>query len=275
MNDISLQFEIQRLQDLAHGTFIDISSEKLIDLLRLKRKGSLFLRIGIHIDDAVHDFAATEKLNELTCTLDSFQSVFRIQPLFVSCGSICTHSERGGGTAYGCSVKVCRFKENHGSIANNLGISATHDTGYCDRFFRITDAEHVSCQFTVGSVQCRDGLAFFCKTDMDLAIFYTGEIKSMHRLAIFHHDIVRNINNVVDGSHPAGTDPLSEPFGRGADLNIAYHPAGVAFAQFRFVNDDGCVIFDPAFRFRFDLRGMKFQFTVEGRRSFSCKTNHA
>ena len=53
----------------------------------------------------------------------------------------------------------------------------------------------------------------------------------MHGLAVFQHNIVCDVHNVVDGPDAVGTEPLTHPLGRGADLHIGNHPGGVAVAQ--------------------------------------------
>ena len=55
----------------------------------------------------------------------------------------------------------------------------------------------------------------------------------MHGLAIFQHDVVGDIHNIVDRTHPAGAEAFPHPLGGGADFHVPYHPGGVAGAEVR------------------------------------------
>ena len=53
----------------------------------------------------------------------------------------------------------------------------------------------------------------------------------MHRLAIFQHNIVGNINDVIDGTHTVSAQTLTQPLGRRTDLHICNHTGRVAITQ--------------------------------------------
>ena len=53
----------------------------------------------------------------------------------------------------------------------------------------------------------------------------------MHGLAIFLHDIVGDINQVVNGTDTAGSQPSLHPLGRRGDFDIGTYPCTVAGAQ--------------------------------------------
>jgi hypothetical protein len=42
----------------------------------------------------------------------------------------------------------------------------------------------------------------------------------VHGLAVFHHDVVGDVHDVVDGAHAAGAYALPHPLGGGGDLHV-------------------------------------------------------
>ena len=53
----------------------------------------------------------------------------------------------------------------------------------------------------------------------------------MHRLAVFDHDIICDINDIVDWADARRTQTLAHPLGAGRNLDIAYHAGRIARAQ--------------------------------------------
>ena len=60
---------------------------------------------------------------------------------------------------------------------------------------------------------------------------YAGIIKGVHRLAIFQHNIVCDINNIVDGTHAVITQTAAHPSGGGLNFDVFYHFCSVAGAK--------------------------------------------
>ena len=65
----------------------------------------------------------------------------------------------------------------------------------------------------------------------------------MHRLTVFKHYVVCNVNDVVDGANSCRAQSHSEPEGRGRDLNVFDYLCGVAVAKVAIADLDGKVIF--------------------------------
>ena len=68
----------------------------------------------------------------------------------------------------------------------------------------------------------------------DLAGRYIAVIKGVHGLAVFQHDVVGDVHDVVDGTHAVGAQTVgAASLGEGAILTLATIRAGVAVAQLR------------------------------------------
>ena len=53
----------------------------------------------------------------------------------------------------------------------------------------------------------------------------------MHGLTVLQHDVVGDVNDIIDGTHAIRTQTLPQPLGRGADLDICDHTGGIAVAE--------------------------------------------
>ncbi len=74
----------------------------------------------------------------------------------------------------------------------------------------------------------------------------------MHRLAQLEHDVVCDVNNVVDWTDASTTQTAAQPVGRGFDADILHHPADIAIAQVRGRDIDTGQILGLARTFRLD-----------------------
>ena len=93
----------------------------------------------------------------------------------------------------------------------------------------------------------------------------------MHRLSVFFHYIICNINQIVDRADTYRSQTSLHPFWRWSDLNVLYDPCTVSWAKFRILNsyfDVICCIF--VISCRCNHRWMKL--FVKCSCSFSCNT---
>ena len=96
----------------------------------------------------------------------------------------------------------------------------------------------------------------------------------MHRLTILFHNIVCNINQVVDWANSICSQTSLHPFWRRSDFYIFYDTRAVARAQisiFYFYTDIVMCIFCVTGR----CDNRRFKLLIEGCCSFSCNTDHA
>ena len=97
----------------------------------------------------------------------------------------------------------------------------------------------------------------------------------MHGLAVLHHDVVRNIHEVVDRAHAGIAEPLTHPGRGGRDLHVLHHAGGVAAAECRLLHDDAGEGIDIPAGLRLHHGGMELQLLVEGHGGFARQPDHA
>ena len=66
----------------------------------------------------------------------------------------------------------------------------------------------------------------------------------MHRLAVLEHDVVCDVDDVVDRAHAAVAQALAHPCRRRGDPDVAHHARGVARAERGLVNADADIVAD-------------------------------
>ena len=65
----------------------------------------------------------------------------------------------------------------------------------------------------------------------DGAAVEAGVVKGVHRLTVLEHDVVGDIDDVVDGAHARRAQAHPQPQRRGPDLHVFDHARGVARAE--------------------------------------------
>ena len=119
------------------------------------------------------------------------------------------------------------------TISLYLAVLAAHDARQAHGPGLVGDDQHGVGEVSDVAVQGGELLAVLRPADDDLAALHIAVVKGVHGLAVFQHDVVGDVHDVVDGPHPGGPQPLPHPQGRGADLYVPHHPGGVPGAQVR------------------------------------------
>ena len=166
----------------------------------------------ININHTVNHFTGTQFFDQLACTIDRCLCIVRVQTLFKFTLGIGTHTELFTGKTDIRAVKAGRFKEHRLNVVCDHGVFTAHDTCDTNRFFTITDSQHRIIHLMTLAVQCHKFLTIDEATNHDLMIFNRIQVIGMHRLSIFFHDIVRNINDIVDRTDAIGRETALHPF---------------------------------------------------------------
>ena len=274
IDGVALEGEAEAQEDVAHGGLVDVGAEQGVDLLGLELDGGLLEFVRADVDDALHHLARAEQLDELAGALHGGVGVLGVEALFIAGGGVGAHAEGGGGAADGGAVEVGGLKEHHGGVAHDLGVGAAHDAGHAHGLFRVADAEHGGGQLALGAVESLDGLALSGAAHMDLAALDAGEVKGVHGLAVLEHDVVGDVDDVVDGAHAGVADTLAHPGGGRGDLHVFDHAGGVAHAEGVLDEDLGQLV-DVAAGRGLDHGLMQLELLVEGDGGLAGKADHA
>ena len=95
-------------------------------------------------------------------------------------------------------------------------------------------------------------------------------IERMHRLSVFQHDIVRDIDNIVNRTHAGCAQSHAQPKRRGRNFHVFDHARAVTEAFFRILNRNIDIIFDIVARFLY-RRHRNMQRPLEACRALACQ----
>ena len=203
----------------------------MVNLFRLQGQSLGFGDVVQDVDGAIQNVAALQQFNQLTSALNSGQSQHGIQVLFELAGCVGTHTQSQSGLTDGSTIEVCGLEDNGGGVVHDFGILATHDACQANGLVTVSDDQHAGLQVADNAVQSGQSLALFSLADHDLVGTNVTVVESVHGLAVLQHDIVGDVNDVVDGADAVCSQAVTQPLGRGTDLDIGNHSCGVAVAQ--------------------------------------------
>ena len=169
-------------------------------------------------------------------------------------------------------MEVCGLENDGLGVVHNLGVCAAHNACNSNRLVVVADGKHLVAQVVIYAVQSLDGLTVAGTADNNAAIGQALVVERMHRLAVLEHNIVGDINDVVDRANAAGVQTLAHPRRRRLDLDILDNAGGVARAQVGVL--DGHILVDVVAHALY-LRSLDAERTVEGSRSLAGQTDHA
>ena len=104
-------------------------------------------------------------------------------------------------------------------------------------------------------------------------MLYKAQVKGVHGLAVFEHDIVGDVYNVVDGAHAHHAQALPHPAGRGLHPHIFDNARAVGRAKVRRLDRDVQKLLSAAVATLYN-RGVQSQRLLEGGSHFARQTDH-
>ena len=241
---LAVELEAEREEDAAHLCLGHVRTEQTVDLFRFELHGLRHDGFGQHVDGAAHHLTAAEQLHELACAIHGGDGIHRVEPLLKAAGGLRAHTERGSRAAHARAVEVRALKDDHGRVAHDLGVGAAHDAGDRDGLLLVADAEHIRREPARRAVERLDGLALARGAHDDLLAADAREIEGVHGLAVLEHDIVCDVDDIVDRAHAAVAQALAHPRRGRADLDVAHHARGVARAERGIVDADADMVAD-------------------------------
>ena len=214
-NLVGLLIVIQfyQLQVIQHLLLGQIGSQQGVDLVCVKLdSGGLALSV-VYIYHAVYHFAGPKLLDKLAGTVDGCLGIVRIQALFELTGSICTKSDTLCGKTNVHAVEAGCLEQHSLYIIGNHRILAAHDTCDANCFLAVTDHQDIFIHGTLLAVQSHELLTLIGAAYQNLMTGNGVQVVSVHGLTILFHDIVGDIDDVVNR-----TDTI--------DCQSALHPLG-------------------------------------------------
>ena len=186
-----------------HKLFWNLSTCKCTDALWAKRNSYCLFYLWIYINNTRANLSTTALLKECCCNICNRCAAIWIHKTLIANRSLAHQIKVSTRTTNVAVIKDGRLQKDINGILGNFRIQATHNTSKCNRSLTvISDDRHIGRELAVFSVKRHNVLTVFCSTNHNviLAIFLSefSKVKSMQRLAGQVHNVVSNINNVVD-----------------------------------------------------------------------------
>ena len=260
---VPIEGEAQLLQHLPHILRARLDAQETVDLLRLQPEPAGRAVPGHHVDDPVHHVARVQQLHQLAGPFHRGKGAQGIQPLFEAGGCVRAHAQGDGGAPDGGAVEVGGLEDHRGGILGDLAVLPAHDTGQTDGLALVRDHQHIRRQGSGAAVQGGHLLPLVCPAHQDMAAGDAAVVEGMHGLTVFHHHVVRDVNDVVDGADAAGPQSAPHPFGGGRDAHVFHEAGGVTGAQIR-LQDIHVQVVQDAVPAALHLRLRQLQGGIEG-----------
>ena len=141
-----------------------------------------------------------------------------------------------GRLADPCGMEIGTLKHHvlRGFIGTTT-LSAKH-TGNTHRVLSIADSQVTIREFMLLTVKCLEGRTLRHRLHYNLMTFHHICIECMQWLTIGHHDIVSNVNDIIDRTQTNSGQLVFQPFGRLFHFTIGYAHTGIALAGLLILN---------------------------------------
>ena len=210
-DNIAFHLEIELFEYLYHFFSCDIDTEKAVHSFRLEFDGGDFLLMRINVYHAVYDFACTEHIDQLTCTLQRGYRLLAVESFFKAGRAFRAHIELLCRSTNGASEESGRFENDGSRRIFDFAIRTAHDTCYGDGTHAVRYDEHIRGKLVLCIIQRNKFLFIACRADIYLLAREAGIIEGVHRLAVFEHDIVCDIDDIIDRANTACAQTHSQP----------------------------------------------------------------
>src|SRR6185369_6844325 len=192
-----------------------------------------FNRFRINIHHSVGQLSAGRFEDQLGTTLAGPIADARIGAAFEAIARFAAEAELFAGATDISRQKISALDEYIDGLLVDLRVRAAHDTGQGDAFLFVGNQQHFARERAVLVVE---RLEFFLiggatNDDGGLIILAFGDemiVERMQRLADFEHDVVGDVDNVVDAADADLFQSGPQPIRAGPDLYAFDDAGGVA-----------------------------------------------
>src|SRR5579884_1656479 len=192
----------------------------------------------IAIDNARMHSAANQVSHQLSSTICTGDDQFGIEPFLEATGRIGTQSQSNRGTAHIGCIEVCRLQQHRRRLVIDLADSSAHYTGNSRWPFWIGNEQHISRQLALYIVERCKLLALLSTTHDDVMLAYQIIVERVQRLTKLQHDIVGNVNDIVDGAHTCRQESPPHPTWGWTNLDVTDDTRSVTRTQVRVFDCD-------------------------------------
>ncbi len=211
-NDVALAVkrEFNLFKDFLLLCLAEVNADEIVNPLVVKFEFNGLLRGRELVNYAVNNVARVKQLNKLKRSL----SALSVAPGSSSFSYLLDDSvliPRAFAVLRIEMRKASGFKNDSGRVVHNSAVFAAHNACYGNGCLSVCDNQHIGIKLTLNAVKSGDGFAVLCVAHVNGVALKVTQVKRVHRLAVFKHNVVCDINDVADWAHAACSQPFSKP----------------------------------------------------------------
>ena len=192
---------------------------------------------GIDVDDSGEQFAAGELEYEFGGSAGSELRHFRIGAAAEAGGGFGVKFERAGGAANGDGIEPGALDQNIFGGKRDFGFGAAHDAADAHDARAVTIADYTdagielaldaiqSFNFPPCGIRCAGGAGIRAAHN-DSVVAYFVVVEGVQRVAKLQHDVIGDVDDVVDAGNAASFEPVFEPRWRRLNFYAADYARG-------------------------------------------------
>ena len=189
----------------------EVKRQNAIHLFFGEKDGLLLFPAGVNVGDTPGDLAATQFRNQLRGVFQSWNGQVGADASLKSHGSFAGQKQLPAGVMDIRRVEAGRFQQYRGRIPGDLAVSPTHHPGQGYGTFFIGNNQHIAGEAELGAVQGLDKFTVSGAANDDFLPPDSVIVERVQGLAVLHHYIVGNINNIVYGPQAASQQSFLHP----------------------------------------------------------------
>ena len=231
--DLHLKREADGLDDLR----IDVLTNQVVDILETQVYDSILDGLGIDITDLHRHLTACQFLTEDGSLLQRIDGAIGIDATLEAERGIRAQTMTAGTLTDPCGMEVSALK--HHILSGFIGSTAltAKDTSDTHRLLGITDSQIAIGEFMFLTVKSLERCTLRHRLHHNLMTFHHVCIEGMQRLAVCHHDVVGDIDDIIDRTQANGRQLVFQPVGRFLHFAIRHTDTGIALAGLLILDD--------------------------------------
>ena len=158
------------------------------------------------------DFTSRQFLHQQRSFLQGINRNIRVDTTFETERRIRAQTVTTRRLAHPSRMEISAFQEHVRSGFRRTGIQSAKYAGNTHRLFRVANHQVLVRQLAFHFVQCHERSSFGTSLHHNLATLNLVGIEAVHRLTVGMQNVVGNIDDVINRTHPNQTELVLQPF---------------------------------------------------------------
>ncbi|MFN8036056.1 MAG: hypothetical protein U0V73_08985 [Acidimicrobiia bacterium] len=207
-----VELDAERFERRAHRRIVEVGAEQRVDARGAHRDARPADRRGVHVERALRRRRVRDLDEELHRAIGRRGHAVRVRPALEPGARLAAQAQAFRALRDPHGLEVRRLEQDLGGRVGDLRRAPPHDAG--DRLrgaAGVADEEVLGGERALHAVERDHPLAFCGAAYDDAAAVEPAEVEGVERLAELEEHVVRDVDRVRDGPHPAQRQPARHP----------------------------------------------------------------